>query len=202
VSARAAWFVAAVAVSSLAAWWRWPDSAHAMGIIRKGGGTARHAVEFPAGPGERILVATARVIPPYRGDARLVLEGEPPLPWRAEVSRPVVDLGLHRWPRLEGDVLRGLEPGQRLALWVALGPIPETDPVCGMRCEEGALRDGGRCFCSEPCLAAWRRGGAAGERGAGGGYRLALRDVASGQPVLTIPVRFGAEGGGHAGAHH
>jgi hypothetical protein len=163
VSARAAWFVAAVAVSTLAAWWRWPDSAHALGVVRQGGGSARHAAVFPAGPEERTLVATARVVPPYRGDARLVLEGEPPIPWRVELSRPAIDLGLHRWPRLEGDVLRGIEPGQRIALWFSIGPRAE---------------------------------------GAHAEYRLALRDVASGESVLAIPIQFGAEGGGRAGAHH
>jgi hypothetical protein len=198
---RVLWFVAAVAVSTLAAWWRWPDSAHAIAVVRRGGGTARHPVEFPPGRGERILVATARVIPPYRGDARLVLEGEPALPWRAEVSRPAIDLGLHRWPRLAGDVLEGLEPGQRIALWVALGPPPEADPVCGMGCGDGAIREGGRCFCSEACLTTYRSGGAR-EGGARGEYRLALRDLASGQPVLAIPIRFAPAGGGHAGAHH
>lgn len=202
-----AFLAGAVALSTLAAWYRWPDSAHAIGVIRRGGGAARHAVAFPGGRDAYVLVATATVIPPWRGDARISVEGAPEMTWDVEVSRPVVDLGLRRWPRLEGDTLRGLAPRDRVALWLRLRP-PKADPVCGMVCPEGAPRAaaGGReeCFCSEACRAAFtqapnRHPARPVDRGR---WTVALRDAASGQPVLTIPVVLGAEEGGHAGAHH
>jgi hypothetical protein len=115
-------FAGAAAVSLLAARWRWPDSAHAIGAIRAGGGTARHGVAFRAGPSSYQLVATATVLPPWSGDARISVEGDPPLGWSAALSRPAVDLGVHDFPRLEGDVIRGLRPRHRIALWVDLHP--------------------------------------------------------------------------------
>ena len=120
----------AVAVSSLAAWYRWPDSAHAIGVVKKGGGAARHLVALEGGRDAYVLVATAPVLPPWAGDARVSVEGEPPMAWELEVSRPAVDLGLRRWPKQDGDRIRGLRPGDRLALWVKLVP-PPADPVCG-----------------------------------------------------------------------
>ena len=70
---KLAFFVGAVALSTLAAWYRWPDSAHAIGVIRAGGGTVRHPVALRGGEEEYVLVATTRVLPPWRGDARIVV---------------------------------------------------------------------------------------------------------------------------------
>jgi hypothetical protein len=197
----------AIALSTLAAWCRWPDSAHAIGVIRKGGGTARHPVVLAGGRDEYVLVATAAVIPPWRGDARLSVEGEPAMGWDAEVSRPVVDLGLHRWPSLEGDVLRGLAPNDRVALWLRLRP-PRADPVCGMGCPEDGPRAGdgdrGECFCSDACRDEFARapGRYPSRPVARGEWKVALRDTASGAPLLTIPVVLGRGEAAHAGAHH
>lgn len=202
-----AFLAGAIALSTLAAWYRWPDSAHAIGVIRRGGGAARHPVAFPGGRDEYVVVATATVIPPWRGDARISVDGAPAMGWDVEVSRPVVDLGLHRWPSLDGDTLRGLSPRDRVALWLRLRP-PRADPVCGMACPEGAPRgaDGDReeCFCSETCRAEFAR--APGRHPSRpvdrGRWTIALRDTATGAPVLTVPVVLGGEEAAHAGAHH
>lgn len=199
----AAALAATVLVATAAAAWRWPDSAHAMGVIKKGGGTARHPVALPAGPERYEVVLTAPVLPPWRGDARVELEGEPPLDWSMEVAHPVIDLGLHRWPRQEGRVLRGLAPGDRLALWVSLA-APERDPVCGMPCAPGSPRVAGRCFCGADCWRAFSADPTARRpmTSVPLSYDLVLRDDATGAALLTVPLRMGGEGGGHAGARH
>lgn len=202
-----AFLLGAVAVSTLAAWWRWPDSAHGIGVVRREGGTARHPVVFPGGRDSYVLVATATVIPPYRGDVQVAVEGDPPMDFDLEVSRPVVDLGLHRWPVLEGRTLRGLSPRDRTALWLRLRP-PEGDPVCGMACGRSGLHRtaAGReaCFCSESC---WRRFREDPARypprpAETGRWALTLRDQASGDPVLTMPIVLGGKEAGRGGAHH
>jgi YHS domain-containing protein len=204
---KVAFLMGAIAVSTLAAWYRWSDSAHAIGIIRRGGGTARHPVALQGGRDAYVLIATATVIPPYRGDVRVAVEGDPPMAFDLEVSRPVVDLGLHRWPVLEGRTLRGLSPRDRVALWLRLGP-PEGDPVCGMACGESGLHRTAAghdaCFCSESC---WRRfqedpARYPPRRAAQGHWALTLRDEASGEQVLTMPIVLGGKEAGRAGAHH
>ncbi len=204
---KLAFLAGTVAVCTLAAWYRWPDSAHAMGVIRRGGGTARHPVALPAGEDSYVVVATAPVLPPWRGDARVSVEGEPPMRWEVEVSRPILDLRLRRWPVQDGDRIRGLEPKDRLALWVKLTP-PAADPVCGMPCPEGAAREaiGGReeCFCSEACREAFRAdpGRHPARRVERGRWALVLRDDRSGAPLLTVPIAHGGEEAGHDAPHH
>lgn len=206
-------FAGAVAVSLVAAWWRWPDSAHAIGVIREGGGKARHAVAFPAGSSSYQLVATATVLPPWRGDARVSVEGDPPLAWSAALSRPAVDVGLHRFPRLDGDVIGGLRPRERIALWIDLRAGAGVDPVCGMVCPprtggapgtRGGATPGedGRCFCSEACRSRFQASPEAFPAAPRGEYRLALRDAATNAPLLAIPITFGGQRGGDHGAHH
>lgn len=195
-------FAGAAAVSLLAAWWRWPDSAHAIATIKQGGGKARHGVAFRAGPSSYQLVATATVLPPWSGDARLSVEGTPPLRWSAALSGPAVDLGVHDFPRLDGDVIRGLRPMEHVALWVNLAAGDEIDPVCGMACEPGSLRKDGRCFCSQECQGRFEANPGAFEAAPHGEYRLALRDAATGAPLLAIPITFGVEGGVEHAAHH
>ncbi len=204
---KLAFLAGAVAVSLLAAWYRWPDSAHAIGVVKRGGGTARHPVALAAGQDSYVVVTTAPVIPPWRGDARVSVEGEPAVAWRLEVSRPVVDLHLRRWPVQEGDRIRGLEPRDRLALWLKLTP-PAADPVCGMACGEDALREAaaGReeCFCSEACRDAFRAAPASHphRRIDHGRWALVLRDDRSGAPLLTVPIVLGGEEAGHDAPHH
>lgn len=196
-----AWFLGAVALFTVAAWWRWPDSVHAIGLVKKGGGRARHPIVLAPGPDSWQVVATATVLPPWRGDARISLEGEPPLEWSVALSRPAIDLGVHRFPRLEGDVLRGLEPREHVALWLTVKRPREVDPICGMACDADSLRADGRCFCSSGCLDAYRKDPGAPPAPPQGPYRLALRDAGTGAPLLAIPVTFAGKGGADHAAH-
>ena len=68
-------FCAAVLLSLVAAKYRFNDSAHSIGLIKAGGGKARHPVILEPGYQRYTLITTAAVIPPYRGDAEVVLEG-------------------------------------------------------------------------------------------------------------------------------
>lgn len=197
--------VVSVALSLVAATHRFGDSAHAMGMISSQGGRALHPVHLPDGGARCMLVVTATVIPPYRGDVEVVVEGDPALDATVRASSPVIDLGLRRTPRFEEQAFRGLEPGDRLAMWIAIRP-PPLDPVCGHPRGPGFLEaehDGGSLwFCSEDCRSAFlsnpdrpvARGRLSGR------HRIVFRDVATRQPVLTIPVAFGS-GGGHGHEH-
>jgi hypothetical protein len=113
---------AAVAISLVAATYRFRDSGHAVGMLGIQGGKARHAVQLDPGKGRYVLVVTGVVQPPYRGNARVELEGTPEMDYELHLSRPVVDLGLHRAPRLSGGVLEDLRPKDKFALWVIMRP--------------------------------------------------------------------------------
>lgn len=194
---KAAAFLLALAVSLLGALFDWGDSAHSIGVISADGGRARHPVVLPSGRDRYMLIATATVLPPYRGDVRIAVEGVPPLDYRLSFTEPVVDFGLRSWPRLDGEILSGLKPLDRLALWVELRP-PRLDPVCGMALHEDAS------FCSPACRAQYQLSPERyrGREHVRGSYALSMNDVKTGRPVLRVPIEFRGEGErGDAGGH-
>lgn len=190
-------FLFALGLSLFGAVFQWGDSAHSIGVITAGGGQARHPVVLPSGRDRYMLIATATVLPPYHGDVRLALEGTPALDYRIFSSAPIVDLGLRSWPQLNGDLLSGLKPRDRLALWVEMQP-PRLDPVCGMMLEEGTS------FCSETCRGLFQQSPEhyRGRDHVRGTYHLSLNDMKTGKPVLRVPIEFRGEGErGDAGGH-
>jgi hypothetical protein len=114
--------VVAIGLSLAAAHYRFGDSAHAIGLITRDGGKVRHPIHLPAGEDSYTLILTATVIPPWRGSARVVVEGSPKLGVSLHPSRLALNLGLRRLPRFEDGVYHDLRPGDRLALWVRLLP--------------------------------------------------------------------------------
>jgi hypothetical protein len=113
-------FVFAIAISLVAASHRWRDSAHSMGLISAQGGRVKHPPTLVSGYEKYALILTTTVIPPYRGDARVVLEGYPELDHQIYVSGPVIDLGLIRHPVFKNGILYGLHPRDRNALWLVI----------------------------------------------------------------------------------
>ncbi len=201
-------FVLAVLISLAAAAYRWGDSSHAIGLLSAKGGKARHPSFLVSGWDRYTQITTATVLPPYRGDVRVLLEGNPPLDYDLRLSGPVVDLGLRRLPDFRDDILYGVQPGDRLALWVLMRAFP-TDPVCGMSVGEGDLattyQGKTRRFCGEGCLASFRKEpeGYHGKDTPRGKYNLAFYDTRTETSVLKVPLIFKGKEDSHAsGGHH
>lgn len=115
-------FIVAVAISLVAASHTFRDSGHAVGILGADGGRARHAVLLDPGRRQYVVTVTGVVKPPYRGNARVVLEGEPQMDYQIHFSRPVIDLGMHHGPSFADGVLEGLEPRDRFGLRIVMRP--------------------------------------------------------------------------------
>ena len=200
-------FLTAVGISLAAAVHRWDDSGHAIGLIKAKGGEARHPVSLASGNDRYMLIATATVIPPYSGSARVELKGASKIPYTIELARPVVDLGVRRLPRFSDGVLHDLRPRDRVALWVKMHP-PKADPVCGMGCEAGDQRvdyqGKSYCFCGDACR---KEFDANPEKfrdrdGLRGTYTLAFTDTRTGRPVLNVPIKFTGKGETGDGNEH
>jgi YHS domain-containing protein len=201
-------FTIAVCISLLGATHRWADSAHSIGLIKADGGEARHPPSVESGKKAYTLIATAMVIPPYQGDARVVLEGTPGMDHEIYFSEPVIDLGIRRRPGFRDNVLYGLRPRDRIALWVVMKP-PVLDPVCGMPFQDGFVkrRAGGKdySFRSDTCSRAFMENPAAymGRESVTGRYTLAFYDTKTEKPVLRVPLIFTGKGEmKDAGEHH
>jgi hypothetical protein len=117
-------FVLSAGLCLVAAGYRWDDSGHTIGFVSRQGGRVRHPSYLKSGHGRYTQLITASVLPGYHGNARLALEGSPPLPCEIHLTIPVVDLGLRRKPRLENQTLVDLQPRDRIALWLVMHPPP------------------------------------------------------------------------------
>jgi hypothetical protein len=117
-------FVLSAGLCLVAAAYRWGDSGHTIGLVSLRGGRVRHPSVLKGGHGRYTQLVTATVLPGYHGNARLALEGSPPLPWEMHLTAPAVDLGLRRKPRLENRTLIDLQPRDRIALWLVMHPLP------------------------------------------------------------------------------
>jgi YHS domain-containing protein len=207
MSRKILFFTLAVCLSLFAAAYRWPDSAHSIGLIKNSGGGARHPSSLESGETSYTLIATATVMPPYHGDARVVLEGTPKLDYRIYSSGPVIDLGIRRQPVFRNNVLFDLRPGDRIALWVVITP-PVLDPVCGMPYEKRFLKErvNGRdyYFCCEGCREAFMNNPSKymGRESVRGAYSLAFYDTHTGKPVLWVPLKFTGKGEREDAAEH
>lgn len=201
-------FTIAVCISLLGATYRWADSAHSIGLIKASGGKARHASSFESGKSAYALIATATVIPPYQGDARVVLEGNPAMDYRIYSSEPVIDLGIRRHPEFRDNVLYDLRPKDRIALWVVM-KSPVLDPVCNMAYQEEFSKEtlDGKdyFFCSDGCRNAFIKEPAKykGRESVSGNYTLAFYDTKTDRAVLRVPLIFKGRGWmKDAGEHH
>jgi YHS domain-containing protein len=192
-------FLIAVCISLLGATYRWTDSAHSIGLIKAKGGEARHPSTLESGKDTYTLISTATVIPPYRGDARVVLEGKPELDYKIYSSGPVIDLKIRRQPVFRDNVLYDLQPKDRIALWVVIKP-PVLDPVCGMPNQNGFTKEhlNGKdyFFCSEECKNAFRSEPEKykGRENLKGKYTLAFYDTKTEIAVLRVPLIFKGKG--------
>jgi len=187
-------FISAAALSLLAAGYRFQDSAHSIGLINNKGGMVRHAAHFEGGKDHYVLIATATVLPPYRGDARVVLEGDPAMRYEIYDSRPVFDLGLHRHPSFEGNTLQDLQPKDRLALWVVMRPeAASTSSI------EALLPPAGGSKAEDSCCPVPEGSGPVAAdvhsqpSSADGKLALTFYDTRTNKQVLRIPIIFSNE---------
>ncbi len=186
-------FFLAVGISCLAASYRFGDSAHAIGMLSAKGGKARHPFMIKSGKAGYTLIMTGVVLPPYHGDVRIALEGSPAMDYSIYDSEPVINLGIHRRPGLDGNILHGVQSGDRLALWVVMKPQSAT-PLEG---SPGKSPD-----VIEPAMATAQPHDD--EPSAQQPLKLSFYAVNSGQKLLQIPVVFAdlQEKGGAHGSHH
>lgn len=188
-------FVLAVLVSLAAATYRWGDSSHAIGLMSKSGGKTRHPSFMQSGWDRYTQITTATVLPPYRGDVSVSLEGYPPLDYEIRFSAPVIDLGIRRLPVFKDNIIHDLKPKDRLALWVLMHSFP-IDPVCGMAVRDGDIsfnyNEETIYFCADTCLEQFKADPQRFKdiKGPRGKYNLAFYDTRTGQSVLNVPLIF------------
>jgi len=199
------YFIAAAAIAFFAASYRFYDSAHTIGLIKASGGEARHPIVLDRGLDRYTVIATASVIPPYRGDIRIAVEGLPEMDWQLYNSEPAINLSPWRQPQLRGNILYDVQPKDRLALWLVLQPTGKAAALPATPATKPATAVAGGSDCcvaaSPPAEHAGHTRSEVATKTAPAGPLLAFYDLRSGNRVLTIPITFRAQGGDHAVSH-
>jgi|WetSurMetagenome_2_1015567.scaffolds.fasta_scaffold465389_1 YHS domain-containing protein len=189
-----------VAISSPAPAYRWGDSAHSIGVVNKNSGAEKYPAVLDSGKNGHTLIATATVIPPYSGNVRVFLEGDPKIAYTLSLSNPVIDLGVRKLPDLRKNMICDLQPWDRFALWVDMKP-PAMDPVCGMTYQDGFIKHhhNGKdyYFCSSICRSAFltQPKKFQGNESLRSKYTLAFYDSETGRNILRVPIIFKGKGG-------
>lgn len=188
-------FGLSVLISTVAAHHRFHDSAHAIGMLKIGGGSARHPAVLDRERDSSVLIATAGVVPPFRGNARVVLEGGRGLAATFHNAEPAVNLGFHHRPEFRGDTYYDLRPKDRIALWVRITRKGKPEDVSG---KAGASVPTAPAVPAD-CPQHPAEGVRPAERGRPDGPALAFYDTATNDRLLSIPLRFVASGGASHG---
>lgn len=187
-------FLLVASLALLGAGYRFHDSSHSMGLISRDGGRCRHPAVLDAGRGRSVLIVTAAVLPPYRGNARLALEGAPGMEAAVYGTDPPVPLPLHHRPVFRGNGFEDLRPRDRIAFWVVLKDAVEGTGPADAAVEAEEPPEGSSCcaFGGSPAV-----GRASGPENRPEGTRpaLVMRDSRSGEKLLTIPILFKQKGG-------
>lgn len=189
-------FALSVAVSLAAASYRFYDSAHVIGTIKQGGAMSRHPALLDGKLNSATLIVTAKVIPPYRGNARIALEGMPGTDYVVYDTIPAVRLPFHSTPEFHDNVLHDLRSNDRIALWVVM----KNKGGLGQRLQTRELAGASLPETSHKPHTATDKGWKA-RQGMGQpdrGPMLAFYDTHTSEPLLKIPIRFiGSAGGRH-----
>ena len=222
-------FAISAVVCTLAASHRFYDSAHTIGTIKVDGGKARHPILLERGRDSYTIIATATVLPPYRGDVRVAVEGEPAMEYEIYPDKPVINLNPYHRPEFRDNTLHNLKPRDKVALWVVMKPAERSPDASGMA--GAATKEGEDCCAPEEAAAqprteaGWRDNGQGSPqhrqgknpgdasadgadrgspwRGRSGGAKqfLAFYDASTNQPVLKVPIVYKGKGEKSDGSH-
>ncbi|MHB8772581.1 MAG: hypothetical protein ACYC7J_16430 [Syntrophales bacterium] len=196
----AAVLAVAVGVFMTGATYRFHDSAHAIGRLSLQGGEVNHPVLLHEGKPLYTIIVTGRVAAPYRGDARVTIEGDLPMNYRTHTSEPVIDLGFFRRPQFRGNTLYDLREKDKVALWVVMRSNPQAGAA--VRNSETAAADYRDLDCCDVQTGP-PPGDGPGTESAQSRKRLsiAFRDLRSGKSILNVPIIFRGRGESSHGAN-
>lgn len=155
-------FIASALVFTGLAAYRPGDSAHVVSETTPEGGKARHGAHFSYGISRCSVLVTSNVKLDRKEDLKISVEGKNPPPFEIIGRNPsVLDIGIHEWPVIKGNIIHGVEK-DKIAFYAVFSPH-DKDPVCDMwvdNPESGDTKDfRGKTyqFCSVDCRNAFAK---------------------------------------------
>jgi YHS domain-containing protein len=172
------------------------DSSHVVSVTTPEGGRAMHGAHFSYGINRCSVLVTSKVKLDRKEDLKISVEGKNPPPYQIFGKNPsVFDIGIHNWPVVEGDKIRGVEK-DNIAFYVVFSPS-EKDTICDMWVDDQESGDAkdykgkNYQFCSTDCRNVFAKEPAkfADKPLATEKCNIVLTDT-QGRKVLTVPVDF------------
>ena len=111
-------------VCTIAAMYTTPNFGHSVTIITKDGGISRHPVLLGLNEDKYVILVTGTVKSPYKGNVKIVLEGEPEIDYKI-YSRypPELKLGIHKFHDFEDNTIKNISAWDKFMLAVCIKPI-------------------------------------------------------------------------------
>lgn len=115
-------------VCTIAAMYTPPNFGHSVTIITKDGGISRHPVLLGLNEDKYVVLVTGTVRSPYKGNVKIVLEGEPEIYYEI-YSRypPELKLGIHKFHDFEDNTIKNISAWDKFMLAVCIKPLNKID---------------------------------------------------------------------------
>ena len=190
-------FIASTLIFTALAAYRPGDSGHVVSETNSQGGNARHGAHFSYGTARCSVLVTSKVKLDLKEDLKISVEGRNIPPYEIIGRNPsVFDIGIHAWPRMEGETIYGVQKKDKIAFYVVFKP-PAKDPVCEMWVDSPESGDMSEFhgktyrFCSVDCRDSFDREPAkfADKQLSSVKCNIVLKD-SQGRRVLSVPVDF------------
>jgi hypothetical protein len=115
-------------VCTIAAMYTPPKFGHSVTMITKDGGISRHPVLLGLNENKYVVLVTGTVKSPYRGNVRIVLEGEPKINYEIYSQYPPeLNLGIHKFHDFENNTIRNISAWEKFMLTLSLKPLTKID---------------------------------------------------------------------------
>lgn len=115
-------------IFTIAAMYTPPNFSHSVNMLTKDGGICRHPVLLGFNEDKYVVFVTGTVKAPYKGSAKVVLEGLPRIEYKIYSQYPPdIKLGIHKFHGFKNNTIEDLTPWEKFALIVVVKPQVKID---------------------------------------------------------------------------
>jgi len=117
-----------LSVCTIAAMYTSPNFGHSVTMITKNGGISRHPVLLGLNKDKYIVLVTGTVKSPYKGNVKVVLEGNPIIDYKIYSQYPPnLKLGIHKFHDFEDNTIKNISSWEKFMLTVFIKPKNKID---------------------------------------------------------------------------
>lgn len=115
-------------ICAIAAMYTPPNFGHSVNMLTKNGGICKHPVLLGFNEDKYVVFVTGTVKAPYKGSAKVVLEGDPKIEYKIYSQYPPdIKLGIHKFHGFKNNTIEDLTPWEKFALAVVVKPQVKID---------------------------------------------------------------------------